>query len=723
MIFHEGCHNLTVGRVVFKSDARHKSSAYCSFGLPSTLQMSGTLFSKTARRDSPQPRGAPSNEPQVDRSAPPSHSEGGWSCDEPYKYPIKSSKNSLEKFHDILERHDKGVYAQMKEEINFLMVVAGLFLAIVSAFTIESYKFLQEDKQDTMSDLLVEVVRLLNDTSAQGKAQLPKPFEPKHHDIVVNQLWFLSLILSLVAVAMGIFWLQWIAAFQQGTLYTKYYSPPHEWHALQLLRIEGLEGWGVSYAVVALLFTVQLSIGLFIFGLIYFFWNVSETATIPALVAASFAGALIILVNLLPFLQPLVTALLPATMNLPQCPYKSPTSWLVRSTGNILPYSIKLFLNLLLSDWVKIVGRPGRWLKNLPFPFTDFHWMKYDKICQDFRDSVCSRLSYFQFGFYNACYLLDDKDVIDVMPDYLGDLAGSFATTEDWKVFSQQELSQDEKSFLNGDFALASHHVPCRLSTPSLRLKYVNKIKTDFISALVLQHRTPLPRKFTRLLLPHHVELYIRVKNTTKFILSSDGSRLDFGQSLNCPFKGHFHKIINRIEELDLELKFQFLRCVKHLIDTRRSNDHDILSAAAIVQSESAASMTLSRISQNLSESQRMDPPAEEEHTEPLPNQSSPKNDQIVDPGTISSPPNESEEGRSESAAHDDTSGEDPQLRTSFTILCSQVKEQLLWLRRSDFKNENYYVELREAFGLPVEPGQETIRTEIVIDVPDHKGT
>ncbi|EKM77028.1 hypothetical protein AGABI1DRAFT_115452, partial [Agaricus bisporus var. burnettii JB137-S8] len=118
-----------------------------------------------------------------------------------------------------------------------------------------------------MSDLLVEVVRLLNDTSAQGTAQLPKPFKPTHHAIVVNQLWFLSLILSLVAVAMGIFWLQWIAAFQQSTLYTKYYSPPREWHALQLLRIEGLEGWGVSHAVEALLFTVQLSIGLFICGL------------------------------------------------------------------------------------------------------------------------------------------------------------------------------------------------------------------------------------------------------------------------------------------------------------------------------------------------------------------------------------------------------------------------------------------------------------------------
>jgi hypothetical protein len=87
----------------------------------------------------------------------------------------------------------------------FIPSQAGLFLAIVTAFTIESYKLLQEDKQDTMSDLLVEVVRLLNDASVQGHAQLPKRFVPDHRNVVVNQLWFLSSILSLVAILIGTF--------------------------------------------------------------------------------------------------------------------------------------------------------------------------------------------------------------------------------------------------------------------------------------------------------------------------------------------------------------------------------------------------------------------------------------------------------------------------------------------------------------------------------------
>lgn len=46
-------------------------------------------------------------------------------CDEPYKYTVKASKNPLEICNEVLERQDENIYRQMKEEINFLMVVVG----------------------------------------------------------------------------------------------------------------------------------------------------------------------------------------------------------------------------------------------------------------------------------------------------------------------------------------------------------------------------------------------------------------------------------------------------------------------------------------------------------------------------------------------------------------------------------------------------------------------
>ncbi|EKM77030.1 hypothetical protein AGABI1DRAFT_93692 [Agaricus bisporus var. burnettii JB137-S8] len=115
--------------------------------------MSGTLFSGTLRRNNSRyQRVATTDERQF---------QGEWLCDEPYKYSVKSSNNPLEMGNEVVERHDENVCRQLKEEINFLMVVAGLFLAIVATFSVESYKLLQEDKQDTMSELLVKVVRLL----------------------------------------------------------------------------------------------------------------------------------------------------------------------------------------------------------------------------------------------------------------------------------------------------------------------------------------------------------------------------------------------------------------------------------------------------------------------------------------------------------------------------------------------------------------------------------
>ncbi|EKM77020.1 hypothetical protein AGABI1DRAFT_101970 [Agaricus bisporus var. burnettii JB137-S8] len=121
-----------------------------------------------------------------------------------------------------------------------------------------------------------------------------------------------------------------------------------------------------------------------------------------------------------------------------------------------------------------------------------------------------------------------------------------------------------------------------------------------------------------------------------------------------------------------------------------------------------------------------MEPPAEEEHTGPLPNQSSPRNIQIgnlsnqLDPGTTSSPPNDLETGGPESATHN-TGAEDHKFRTSFESLCLKVNKQLSGLRRSDFNDESNYRWLRTILHLPPEAQPETAHT--VINVHDHEGT
>ncbi|KAF7785209.1 hypothetical protein Agabi119p4_1374 [Agaricus bisporus var. burnettii] len=74
-----------------------------------------------------------------------------------------------------------------------------------------------------------------------------------------------------------------------------------------------------------------------------------------------------------------------------------------------------------------------------------------------------------------------------------------------------------------------------------------------------------------------------RKSSVYRRVATTNDSGIDFGTSLDCPFEEY-----DDAEELDLEFKSQFLRCVRHLIDIRLFNDFDVTSATAIVRSESA---------------------------------------------------------------------------------------------------------------------------------------
>lgn len=83
-------------------------------------------------------------------------------------------------------------------------------------------------------------------------------------------------------------------------------------------------------------------------------------------------------------------------------------------------------------------------------------------------------------------------------------------TAEDWERFSQQDLSKDEKSFLNGDRKFALHRLqPRYLDTVRLQLEHARKIRVDFLSAFILQHLTRRYERLARPLLHHRAELYI----------------------------------------------------------------------------------------------------------------------------------------------------------------------------------------------------------------------
>ncbi|KDR66588.1 hypothetical protein GALMADRAFT_80752, partial [Galerina marginata CBS 339.88] len=103
-----------------------------------------------------------------------------------------------------------------KEEVNNLLIFAGLFSAVVTAFVIESYKTLQPDPNSTVVDLLSRIATRLENPPLNEVSHITSvaSFSPSSSSIRVNILWFISLILSLTTVLVGIITLQWLREYQ-----------------------------------------------------------------------------------------------------------------------------------------------------------------------------------------------------------------------------------------------------------------------------------------------------------------------------------------------------------------------------------------------------------------------------------------------------------------------------------------------------------------------------
>ncbi|KAF9044185.1 hypothetical protein BJ165DRAFT_1330552, partial [Panaeolus papilionaceus] len=62
--------------------------------------------------------------------------------------------DSWQRCHQLAEKYDNEMCDAWKEEVDKLLIFAGLFSATVTAFTIESYKWLSEEPEDVSVKLL-----------------------------------------------------------------------------------------------------------------------------------------------------------------------------------------------------------------------------------------------------------------------------------------------------------------------------------------------------------------------------------------------------------------------------------------------------------------------------------------------------------------------------------------------------------------------------------------
>ncbi|KAG7094452.1 hypothetical protein E1B28_008048 [Marasmius oreades] len=182
---------------------------------------------------------------------------------DPNKPTVQQSWDAIMKMSDMLDDDNMNGY---KEDLDTLLVFAGLFSSVVTAFVVESYGWLQADPADTTVALLSQIAHQM---SSGGQSQSlppppPLPFTPSPSVVRINTFWFLSLTLALVDALFGLLCKQWVREQQRKIIA----RTPGQALTLRWLRLQSFERWHVPKILACLPILLEIALFLFFAGLL-----------------------------------------------------------------------------------------------------------------------------------------------------------------------------------------------------------------------------------------------------------------------------------------------------------------------------------------------------------------------------------------------------------------------------------------------------------------------
>ncbi|KAK7032085.1 hypothetical protein VNI00_013455 [Paramarasmius palmivorus] len=267
-----------------------------------------------------------------------------WTEGEPYRFAPKRRGDPWEECLKRVDNYDDEMCRGWKEDIDTLLVFAGLFSATVTAFVIESYHWLTEDPDEASARILAEILQHLigqNNTAAEltikatthvSTSPKTSTFGSEAFAIRVNVSWFLSLILALSTVMLGILCKQWIREHRRDTPS----SSPKETLELRQLRFESLERWGVLTLLASLPLILQLALVLFFAGLLDLLWALDYIVASLATALIGLSVFILSITTVLPCYYLLTSPSIVFSDSVYVCPYKSPQAWLYYRIARVM---------------------------------------------------------------------------------------------------------------------------------------------------------------------------------------------------------------------------------------------------------------------------------------------------------------------------------------------------------------------------------------------------
>ncbi|KAF7291257.1 hypothetical protein MIND_01269500 [Mycena indigotica] len=264
----------------------------------------------------------------------------------PFRRSCREHAQIWKLYMDIAQNFDKSLAETFNSDLDSLLIFAGLFSAILSAFLIEVRRGLEEDLQSVTNTLLKNLIQV----QANASSIIPptEPFSPTPSTRFVNALWFTSLTFSLLS-ALGA-----SAAKSWVTQLAKLSGSSWSNASAHCRRLRGIQRWHFAAFVQSLPFFLHVAFFLFGAGLVIILFQDDKSIGILTLALTSIVAIL--------YVGNIVFSAI-----YPDSPYRTPLSGLLqRYVLGLKPRTIKLLASPEEDDARK--AQALAWLLAQPVP-------------------------------------------------------------------------------------------------------------------------------------------------------------------------------------------------------------------------------------------------------------------------------------------------------------------------------------------------------------------
>ncbi|KAJ7611077.1 hypothetical protein DFH06DRAFT_1016365, partial [Mycena polygramma] len=177
-------------------------------------------------------------------------------------------------YMDQAKISDDNLATTFNNDLDPLLIFAGLFSAILSAFLIEIRKGLQEDLQTITNTLLTVLIENQRNVTASLAPMAPS-FTQSSSSRWVNGLWFSSLMFSLMSALGASLAKGWITQFSSSVSGASWSDD-----SLHCRRFGGLRRWHLKLIIECLPILIHIAFFLFSLGLVIFLFRMTSPSVL-----------------------------------------------------------------------------------------------------------------------------------------------------------------------------------------------------------------------------------------------------------------------------------------------------------------------------------------------------------------------------------------------------------------------------------------------------------